>query len=89
MCTLGTSHQSVQLSLTEGKKFGDNLQWEWAYANTPSATIIVWSFNKKLLSVFNEINVTGFEQNISGNNISQFWSLTLFIKRGRGYKIKS
>ena len=62
----------VQLSLTEGKKFGDNLQLECVYESTPNATIIVWSFNSKLLSVLNGTKVTDFEQNISGNNLPQF-----------------
>ena len=77
----------MQLSLTEGKKFGDNLQLECAYESTPNASIVVWSFNNKLLSVLNGTNVTDFEQNISGNNISQFWFLTLIITKGRDWKI--
>ena len=86
-CGLGTSHKSVQLSLTKRKKFSDNLQLECVYASTPNATIIVWSFNNKLLSILNGTNVTDFEQNISRNIISQFWSLTLFKIRGRDFKI--
>lgn len=77
----------MQLSLTEGKKFVDNLQLECAYESTPNASIVVWSFNNKLLSVLNGTNVTDFEQNISGNNISQFWFLTLIITKGRDCKI--
>ena len=76
----------MQLSLTEGKKFGDNLQLECVYESTPNATIIVWSFNSKLLSVLNGTKVTDFEQNISGNNLPQFWFLTLFLIRGRDCK---
>ena len=82
-CALGTSHESVQLSLAEEKKFGDNLQLEYVYASTPNATILVWLFNNRLLSILNGTNITDFELNISGNNVLLLWSLTLF-RKGKG-----